>query len=175
MKLENGLLIFILLLSFQSFALQELQLKGISRVDPPQIIKDRIVINVEIVFKTAVPKEYWLYYDYTMKKLVIDFYDLQITAPALTIRGTDILSDPEVWNIESPMGLTGKRAQIRFSMKEGIHYEGALKSDTVLCLQLWRYLEPAINKKRMKSIIIIPSIVTLVAAAIASIIISTRN
>lgn len=163
------------LLTFQLYAFEEIKLEGISRVGPPVIIKDRIIYNINIVFNSIAPKEYWLYYDVSKKKLIIDYYDIKINAPPLTIRGTDFLSDPEVWNIESPMSLTGKRAQIRFSMKEGLHYEAALISDTILCLQLWRYLEPSISKRHIKPILIIPSIVTIIAAVIASSIVVSKN
>lgn len=165
---KTGPVIFLLLLSFKADAFQEIVLEAVPRVGPPQIVKNRIIYSINIVFKSFVPPEYWLYYDRTNKKLIIDFYDVSISAPSLTIRGTDLISNPEVWNIESSMGLTGKRAQIRFSIKDGLHYEAFRSSDSTICLQLWRYLETSLNKRKIRPVLIIPTISTLIAAVIAA-------
>ncbi len=169
-----GPVIFLLLYSVTAVAFQEIVVEGIPLVGPPQIIKNRIIYSINIIFKSVVPQEHWLYYDRSSKKLIIDFYDVAISAPTLTIRGTDLISDPEVWNIESSMALSGKRAQIRFSVKDGLHYE-AFCSDSTISLQLWRYLETSISERKIKPVIIIPVISTLIAALIATTILVTRN
>lgn len=170
-----GPVIFILLFLTKLDAYQEVVLESIHRVGPPEIIKKRIVYNITIVFKSAVPQEYWLYYERSTKKLIIDFYDVVIKAPTLTIRGTDLIGDPEVWNIESSMALTGKRAQIRFSVKDGLHYEAFSLSDSTICLQLWRYLESSINKRVFQPVLIIPLIATLMSAVIAATVLVRRE
>ncbi|NLL14117.1 MAG: hypothetical protein GX267_11995 [Fibrobacter sp.] len=170
-----GTVILFLMLSFKADAFQEIVLETIPRVGPPQIMKNRIIYSIDIVFKSFVPQEYWLYYDRPNKKLIIDFYDVFISAPPLTIRGTDLISDPEVWNIESSMALSGKRAQVRFSIKDGLHYEAFSSTDSTICLQLWRYLETSFNKRKVRPEIIIPVISTLVAAAVAAIILVSKK
>ncbi len=170
-----GPVILFLLFSLKADAFQEIVLEAIPRVSPPQIIKNRIIYSIDIVFKSFVPQEHWLYYDRSNKKLIIDFYDVSISSPSLTILGTDLISDPEVWNIESSMALTGKRAQVRFSIKDGLHYEAFRSSDSTICLQLWRYLDTSINKRKIRPVLIIPVISTLIAAAIATIILVSKK
>ncbi len=172
---KTGPVILLLLLSFRADAFQEIVLEAIPRVGPPKIIKNRIIYSINIVFKSFVPQEYWLYYDRSGKKLIIDFYDVSISAPSLTIRGTDLISDPEIWNFESSMALTGKRAQVRFTIKDGLHYEAFRSSDSTICLQLWRYLENSINKRKIRPVLIIPVISTIIAAAIATIILVSKK
>lgn len=172
---KTGSVILFLMLSFKTDAFQEIVIEAIPRVGPPQIIKNRIIYSIDIVFKSFVPQEHWLYYDRSNKKLIIDFYDVSISAPSLIIRGTDLISDPEVWNIESSMALTGRRAQVRFSIKDGLHYEAFRSSDSTICLQLWSYLETSINKRKIRPVLIIPVISTLIAAAIAAIILVSKK
>lgn len=166
-------LVLSLLFSFQIYAVEEVKLKSISKVGSPKIIKDRIIYDVMLNFKTFVPKEHWVFFNKAEQKLVIDFYDAKITSDSLFITGTDLISEPEILNIESSMALSGKRAQVLFTIKDGLHYETTHLSDSTLNLQLWRYLEHSIYKNR--SVFIIPSIVTLIAAAIVTTIALVRD
>ena len=160
-------LLSIFFIAFSMHAQETLSLEAIRPVRPPIIQKNRITYTLEFAFKKC-PQEYWVFYDKTSKKMVIDFYGFRIAAPQLAIKGTSFARDPEIKNIETSLSLTGNRAQILFSLEEGWHHESSVVSGKILQLHLWRNLKPAeiVNKRKYNPVV--PIVITALCAGLAT-------
>ncbi|NLD98480.1 MAG: hypothetical protein GX640_01280 [Fibrobacter sp.] len=136
-------------------ASEEVFFKAILPVEPPKITEEKVIFNIDLLIKNL-PKEYWVHYNNSVNMLVVEFFNIDMKHKDLYIRGTDLIKNPEVLNLESNTALTKKSAEIRFSLPKKWHTEATAISDSILRLQIWKYIEvsPQIKKKKPNIILI---------------------
>lgn len=137
------------------------------QVSPPKIQNGTITHFLSIPFDTC-PGDYWVYYNTSSGKMVIDFYGVQIKSEKLDSLKNPIVGDFEIKNMESVMSLSGKRSQILFSLEKGWHYDASVAPENTLQLKLWRKLkQPEVLRKKQFNIAA-PITITLIGAGIIS-------
>lgn len=128
-----------------------LTLLAVPPVNAPEIANKRIKTTINLIFDRT-PPEYWIYYKKESGRLVCEFFGVHLRDTSFTLRGTDILRDPQITNGTTDMALNKKHSTISFEMEQGWHYESWVMPGNVLKLQVWMPLDPEkrLNSKKKK-------------------------
>ena len=145
-------------------------LKNIPDVPAPVYNDKKIWYTVNLIFDKC-SKDYWIYYDDSLKQLVIELIGAHVVTDGVVISGTPIITNPTVSNHETDLALNGKKAQIRFDMEDLWHYDEDWVIDgKVLQFKLWMPFNTrkALNRKKSWPYIIggAASIITLIIASV---------
>jgi hypothetical protein len=161
-----GLIMFLSLCILAS-EVRAVEVRKNLQISPPKIQDGTITHFLSIPFDTC-PADYWVYYNASSGKMVIDFYGVQLKSEELDSLKNPIVGDIEIKNMETLMSLSGKRSQILFSLEKGWHYDASVVPDNTLQLKLWRKLkQPEILRKKQFNIAALLTI-TLIGAGIIS-------
>ena len=147
------------------FAQEVITLRTVVPIDVP-VIEDRTLkLKVDLVFDHC-PEEYWLHYNKSAGRLVLEFFGIHVDAPQVRIKGSSVISDLKVVNSETMFALNGKNSQVSMLIKKGAwHYDSRIIADKVLRIQLWMPLNPSLTLESEKKRPVVP-VVLLVAAVV---------
>lgn len=164
--------LFLVFLSFFTFAVpgDTITLKSIPDVPAPVYKDKKMWYTVNLIFDRC-SKDYWIYYDDSLKQLVIEFMGTHVVSDDVMVNGTPVITNPTVSNYETGLAFNGKKAQIRFDMKDPWHYDEDWVIDgKVLQFKLWMPLntQKALNRKKSWPYIIggAVSIVVLIISSV---------
>jgi len=151
------LILFGVLLTSWSFGYgNTYNLRNVYEGKPPRISKKVIYYTINFAFFRS-PENFYVYYEPSIKKLVLDFYETQIEGPEQDFLGNSLFKNMEIKNFTSVMSLSGERAQILFPLDTGWHVASTIQNEKVIELTLWKKLvtNPAkpVQVKRKKSFI----------------------
>ncbi|NLG18097.1 MAG: hypothetical protein GX556_12265 [Fibrobacter sp.] len=146
---------------------QVIELLGNPKLSAPKVHNATITHYLSIPLSSC-PSEYWVYYDASMKKMIVEFYGVQVKSPPLDSLKNPVIRNMEVVNQESLMSLSGKRSQITFSIESGWHYDSRIVSKNSLQLKLWRKINHVEELKKKEPSLSAPLAFTLLGAGIIS-------
>jgi hypothetical protein len=131
-------------------ALDKIRLRMVPAVQAPVIVKKSYRLTIDFLFNRC-PQEHWIFYDRAKERLIVEFFGISIDAPpAISVKGTSVVSDLAVVNGESNSALNGKVARLSMALQQGWHYESKVVDGKVLRVQLWMPLNPTENLEKKK-------------------------
>jgi len=131
----------------------------------------KVLYELDLVFN-AEPKDFWVYYNNSKKKLVIDFYGVHIQGkPKLDFPGRGVFKDYKIINSETKMSLSNKQSSVLIGMEPDPQWilKTTVIDKRIVRITAWKDITKLTKGSKKKKInpLILYLVITILAASLA--------
>jgi hypothetical protein len=133
--------VLLLLAGAESLQAREYFLKTVTMAKAPSVKERQVVYSLDLIF-TACPENYWMYYDFKRRCLVIDIYGgfCSVDSTVRTFH-ENLFKGIDFINQETNMSLSKKQAKLFIGADPAWHFESATINSTTIRITAWKLFD----------------------------------
>jgi hypothetical protein len=119
----------------------EYSLKSVTMVKAPSVKERRVMYSLDLIFNSC-PENYWIYYDYDRRRLVVDIYGgFCKVDPGLRMFRENLFKGIDVINQETLMSMSKKQAKVYIGADPAWHFEAGTINSNTIRITAWKFFE----------------------------------